>query len=98
MEWKRWRKHLLLVPILLLGILPFVLFPETEEMPGSDSRAQEAITRDAPHYKPWFEPLWAPPGSEMESLLFSLQAALGGMALGYILGRLHQARRKDEEI
>lgn len=93
----KWSKHLLLVPVLLLGILPFLMMPEISDMPGSDSRAEEAIIRDAPHYKPWFKPLWVPPGSEMESLLFSLQSALGGLALGYILGRLHRIKRRDEE-
>jgi cobalt/nickel transport protein len=31
--------------------------------------------------------LWKPPSDEVESLLFSLQAALGAGFLGYVIGR-----------
>lgn len=92
-------KHLLLVPVLLLGIIPFFLHVHNGagEMSGTDSQAEETITKDVPHYKPWFTPLWVPPGSEMESLLFSLQSGLGGLALGYILGRMHRQDKQKHE-
>ena len=35
------------------------------------------ITQAHPNYKPWFRSIWQPPGGEIESLLFALQAALG---------------------
>ena len=41
---------------------------------------------DEAGYQPWFEPLWTPPSKEIESLLFSLQAALGAGLLGYYVG------------
>jgi cobalt/nickel transport protein len=41
---------------------------------------------DEAGYQPWFEPLWTPPSKEIESLLFSLQAALGAGLLGYYFG------------
>ncbi len=37
-------------------------------------------------YKPWFEPLWKPPNSEIETFLFSLQAAIGASIAGYFIG------------
>ena len=39
-------------------------------------------------HEPWFEPLMPPAGGEIESGLFALQAGLGGLALGYVFGRL----------
>jgi cobalt/nickel transport protein len=39
-----------------------------------------------PDMQPWFEPIWSPPGGETESLLFSLQAALGAGIIGYFFG------------
>ena len=47
----------------------------------------DAITAARPGYKPWFQPLWKPPSDEVESLLFSLQAAIGAGFLGYVIGR-----------
>lgn len=91
--WKgSWSKHLLLLPVVVLAVIPFVMkMPSGQtEMQGTDSMAQESLEKDAPQFKPWFSPLWVPPGSQMESLLFSLQASLGGLALGYILGRLRR--------
>ena len=61
---------------------------------GSDGQAQEVIDRSG--YVPWFEPLWEPPSGEIESLLFSLQAALGAGLLGYYLG-LRRGRKEGRE-
>lgn len=58
---------------------------------GADSRAQEAITRIAPDYKPWFSPVLEPSSNEIASLLFALQAAVGAGVIGYWLG-LSKAR------
>lgn len=87
-----WSKHLLLLPVLALAVIPFVMKTPSgqTEMPGTDSMAQESLEKDAPQFRPWFSPIWVPPGSEMESLLFSLQAGLGGLALGYTIGRLRR--------
>jgi len=47
-------------------------------------------------YKPWFSPIWEPPG-KIESLLFSLQAAIGGIIIGYIFGLFKgQAKEKKD--
>jgi len=54
---------------------------------GSDDIGTDAINEAVPGYKPWFQPLWKPPSDEVESLLFSLQAALGAGFLGYVIGR-----------
>lgn len=53
---------------------------------GADSRAQQAITRIAPDYQPWFHPVLEPSSNEIASLLFALQAALGAGVIGYWLG------------
>lgn len=53
---------------------------------GADSRAQDAITRIAPDYKPWFSPVLEPSSNEIASLLFALQAAVGAGVIGYWLG------------
>lgn len=61
---------------------------------GSDDKAVAAIAELAPDYKPWFESLWKPPSDEVQSLLFSLQAALGAGFLGYVIGR-RSAHKKN---
>jgi cobalt/nickel transport protein len=58
----------------------------TEWFSGSDSQAQQMILALAPDYSAWFEPLWKPASGEIESLLFALQAALGGSFIGYWFG------------
>lgn len=62
------------------------------EYGGADGQAQAAIEETG--YRPWFAALWTPPSKEIESLLFALQAALGAGGLGYVLGRLHERRRR----
>lgn len=84
----RIRSLLLGGAVLLLGALPlWVIEPGEAAFQGSDQQAQAEISRLAPDYQPWAKPLFTPPGSEIESLLFALQAALGAGLLGYWLGR-----------
>lgn len=80
---------ILLALVLLLLILPLILpLPSDLKVPfsGTDNQSQAMIVAAHPDYQPWFEPLWKPPSSEIEGLLFALQAALGSGLLGYYLG------------
>lgn len=67
-----------------------------EPFGGTDAAATEQL-EEAGH-EPWFEPLFPPPGGEIESGLFALQAALGGVVLGYVFGRLHGRSTRPESI
>lgn len=62
---------------------------------GSDSQARDLVESDHPAYAAWFEPLFTPESSQVESGLFALQAGLGGIALGYVAGRIHERRRRS---
>ena len=76
---------LILAAVVLLTVLPLWLVPylgiggdEGELFGGADDKAQQAIATVAPDYQRWFEPLLEPASGEIASLLFALQAALGG--------------------
>lgn len=81
--------------VLLLIIVGIVIFPlltiKDSEFGGADGEAEGIITEINPDYEPWAESLIEPPGGETESLLFSLQSALGagiiGLGFGYFIGR-----------
>ena len=76
--------------ILLLFALALILTPfivqQGADFAGADEKAQEIIGEVRPDYEPWFSSLWEPPSGEVESLLFAVQAALGGVFLGYYFG------------
>ncbi|MCA1926949.1 MAG: energy-coupling factor ABC transporter substrate-binding protein [Calditerrivibrio sp.] len=86
------KKNLMLIVIaLVVGILPlFYNFGKNLEEPfsGSDGLAEKKITEISKDYKPWFSPVFEPPSSEIESLLFTLQAAMGAGVIGYVIGYL----------
>jgi cobalt/nickel transport protein len=85
--------------LLLLGVLALVVLPLMfvhGEFGGSDDAASKAIADQQPGFKPWFEPIWKPPSSEIESLLFAVQAAIGAGTIGYVLGRIHGAAKERE--
>lgn len=71
-----------------LGIIVLLALPyfvaRGADFSGADGIAQEALTKQG--YTPWVEPLFNPP-PEVASGLFAFQAALGGLALGFFLGR-----------
>lgn len=62
---------------------------------GTDSAATSRIEQDNPDYRPWFRSVWSPGSGEVESGLFALQAALGGVVLGYCFGALRGRRRAE---
>lgn len=73
--------------IVAIVVLPLVLLQDATFL-GADEQAGTLIETIRPDYKPWITPLWEPPSSEVASLLFAVQAALGAGVLGYGLAAL----------
>lgn len=94
---KRYSSGLILCVVVLMTAVPLVVPAFHGEFSGTDDRATQAIATLKPDYKPWFAPIWTPPSPEIESLLFALQAALGAGVLGYVIGRCHEAKRRNVE-
>lgn len=69
-----------------LIIIPLFL-NRNAQFTGSDTAAVTAIAELNAGYTPWFSSLWEPPGSEVESLLFTLQACIGAAFIGFYFGR-----------
>lgn len=89
---------LLVLAVIALAVVPLI-FVRGAEFTGSDGEAEKAISEVQPGYQPWFKPLFEPPSNEVESLLFTSQAALGAGAIGYVIGlykgRSQQQRNKE---
>lgn len=92
----------LLALVALIAILPLVIYSGMGEdegfFGGADGAAGTAIEETG--YVPWFNSLWEPPSGEIESLIFALQAAIGAIIIGFILGYYYgraQERRKIEK-
>lgn len=83
---------LLILLVVSIAIVPLI-FMSGSEFEGADDQAEDVISEINPNYEPWAEPLWEPPSGEVESLLFSLQVAIGAGAIGYILGTLKEKRK-----
>lgn len=84
---------LLLILTVILIITPLIL-NSTAEYGGADGEAEYLISEINPNYKPWFNSLYEPPSGEIESLLFSTQAAIGAGIIGYFLG--YKKGKKDK--
>lgn len=79
--------RLALLAVLAVGallLLP-VLAPGIGAWGGADGAGMALVGEHQPSYEPWFSSLWTPPSGEIESVLFSLQAAIGGGVIGYLL-------------
>lgn len=95
-----WAAVILLTIIPLLTIRPQLSGPDgrpAEIFTGADRQAEGVIKEIAPGYQPWFTSLIKPPSSEIESLLFALQAALGAGVIGYYAGYV-RGKRKAESL
>jgi cobalt/nickel transport protein len=87
----------LLLTVIVLTAAPLALHPGSE-LGGADGRAQTAIEDIRPDVKPWFTSLFTLPGGEVETFLFSLQAALGAGVIGYYFGLKRGERRAREKM
>jgi cobalt/nickel transport protein len=89
---------LLVIAVITLAVVPLI-FVRGAQFAGSDDQAEKAISEVQPGYQRWFKPLFEPPSSEIESLLFASQAALGAGVIGYVIGlykgRSQQQRNKE---
>ena len=89
------------IALLLLACVIIAAFPllsvKNSEFGGADGAAEEAILAIDPDYEPWAESLIQLPGGETESLLFCLQAGLGGIVLGGGFGYLIARKRYRKE-
>jgi len=64
------KKNLILaVLVVIIAVVP-LLFLKNAKFSGSDDQAKNEITKIDVNYKPWVSPVWQPPSSEIESLLF----------------------------
>ena len=88
---------LLVLGIVALFAVPLLIDGGTAEYTGTDSQATATVAEQEPGYRPWFESVFSPSSPSVESGLFALQAALGGGALGYVLGRLRGRRAAREK-
>lgn len=81
---------------MLLGVALLVVLPLLKggEFGGADGEVA-ALIETTEGFATWFDPIWEPPSGEIESMFFSLQAALGALVVGYAIGRAQGRRRLD---
>lgn len=83
-----WKYNIVLLLIaVLITILPFMIV-KNSDFAGADTLAKNTTQELSKDFEPWFSPFWEPPGTETESLLFALQAALGSGVIFYCIGYL----------
>ncbi|MDD2852378.1 MAG: energy-coupling factor ABC transporter substrate-binding protein [Desulfuromonadaceae bacterium] len=102
---KRHQNLLMMIAVAMLIALPLWMVKkpapgadgkEVQIFAGADDKAKDLVGIIAPSYKPWALPVMEPPSSEVGSLLFALQAALGAGFIGYYLG-ISTTRAKYEK-
>jgi cobalt/nickel transport protein len=83
--------------IAAIFIAPFIMYSGLGEdqgyFGGSDDSGSQYIEQNNPNYKTWANVVWEPPSGEIESLLFALQAAIGGIIFGYVFG-MYRTQKK----
>lgn len=79
------RNLLYIFLVVLILIIPFVVASQGE-FGGADQNALEVIMEIAPDYQPIAENIFVPASGEIESMLFTLQGAIGACFIGYYIG------------
>jgi cobalt/nickel transport protein len=75
---------LLVMGVIALAVVPVIFV--RGKFTGSDQQGTEAIEKIQPSYKPWFKSVIMLPSKEIESLMFTTQAALGAGVVGFVIG------------
>ncbi len=76
---------IILLAVVAIAVLPLI-FLKNASFNGADGQAKQVISQLDPNYRPWFKSIWTPPSSEVEGLMFAVQAAVGAGFLGYYFG------------
>jgi cobalt/nickel transport protein len=66
------------------------------EFSGADTQGSAQVSQITRQPEDSFQPIvpqWIPPSGEIESALFALQAAVGGIIVGYVFGMWRGQRR-----
>ncbi len=83
-------KHWYIIGIIVIAAMCVTALAVGEgNFGGADDAAGDATGEIDPDYEPWWNGIfgdWELPG-ETESLLFALQAAIGAIIIGYVIGR-----------
>ena len=95
---------ILLILVGAIVIFPLALYNGKGESQGffggSDDQGPAYISSTG--YIPWFHSIWTPPSQEIESLLFAVQAGIGALIIGYVLGYYNgqskERKRRENEI
>jgi cobalt/nickel transport protein len=97
----RRKLELIVLAIVLIFALQFFYMSSTTNAnyEGTDGKAEGVINDiTGGTYKPISEPIWKPPSTEIESLLFALPAAIGAGIIGYVLGYYRAKKKCENEL
>ncbi len=83
-----------IVLIVILVTIPLLTIRDAD-FGGTDDLASATIETIAPDYNTEWITNWWKPASETESALFALQAAVGGILIGYAAGYWKGRNRAD---
>ncbi|VVB63224.1 Cobalt transport protein CbiN [uncultured archaeon] len=90
------RLTIMLIFALLFGATAFIASAGVQGLTGSDDQAGKVVSGlTGGSYHPWLDSLWHP-DSEEERLLFSLQAGIGGLLLGYFFDSVKRKKAARE--
>ncbi len=87
------KTNILLILLAIVIIITPLFLKKDAEFGGADDQAEDVIGEINADYEPWFDPIWEPPSGEIESLLFSLQVAIGAGVIGYVFGMMKEKKK-----
>lgn len=76
---------LIIVAIIAIFVIPFMINSDAN-FSGTDGQGPDAISQSG--YTPWIQPLGYQPDQLGQTIIFSLQVAIGAVILGYFVGYL----------
>ncbi len=98
----RYSLELVAIAVVTLFVLTFAV--QYFARPGADPErgpdwagTDESVTGiiEGTGYTPWISPVWEPPSGEIETFLFTVQAAAGALVVGYFFGYYRGMKRSE---
>lgn len=99
MNIPNWAYYVIGFGVIIAIVMGALALNLDSEFGGTDDMGGDVIGELDPSYEPWWDGIWGDYElpAETESLMFALQAAIGAIIIGFVIGNVYTVNKAKKE-